>query len=103
MANAENLKLIRLLNGEEVMAEVVRDGKESMLIRNAVRIMVMPNKADPSNPSVGLAPFMQFSEDKELTLNRYCVITVATPLNEFVNQYNTIFGGIVVPDTKIIT
>ena len=100
---ATNLKLIRLLNGEELMAEVVRDGKDSLDIKNPVRIMVVPNKTDPSNPNVGLAPFMQFSDDKELTLNRYCVITIATPLKEFVNQYNTIFGGIVVPDTKIIT
>ena len=105
MANVENIKIIRLLNGEEIIAEVTSDSGQIITIRNAIRIVVMPNKADPSVPNVGMAPFMQFTEDKDLTLNKNCVITVATPLTEFVNQYNSVFGGLVVPPTsaKIIT
>jgi hypothetical protein len=102
MANVENLKIIRLLSGEEIMAEVVTDSGTALSVKNAIRIVVMPNSADPKAPTVGLAPFMQFSEDKELTLNKNCVITTATPMKEFVNQYNTVFGGIVVPDSKLI-
>ena len=102
MANVENLKIIRMISGEEIMAEVVTDSGTVLSVKNAIRIVVMPNSADPKAPTVGLAPFMQFSEDKELTLNKNCVITTATPMKEFVNQYNTVFGGIVVPDSKLI-
>jgi hypothetical protein len=102
MANAENVKIIRLLSGEEIMAEVVSDNGTVLSVKNPLRIVVVPSKGDPSAPSVGLAPFMQFSEDKDLTLNKNCVITTATPMKEFVNQYNTVFGGIVVPDSKLI-
>lgn len=104
MANVENLFLIRLTTGEEIMGEIlVRDDK-IVQVKNPVRIVVMPSKTDPKNPSVAFAPFIQWSDDKELTLNANHVITTATPISEFVNQYNGMFGGLVIPPaSKIIT
>ena len=102
MANVEKLKIIRLLSGEEIIAEVTSDSGTVVTIKNALRIVVMPNKADPNTPSVGLAPFVQFTDEKELTLNKNCVITTATPVADFVNQYNSVFGGLVVPNSKLI-
>lgn len=98
---ANNLKLFRFL-GEEAIAELVSENDKSYHIRNAVRIVIMPNKTDPNNPNVGLAPFLQFSDDKELTIDKSHVIVVATPLADFVNQYNSIFGGVIIPDSKLI-
>lgn len=102
MANVKELKIIRMLTGEELIAEVIADGVQTIKVRNALRIVLMPSRNDPNNPTVGLAPYLQFSEDKELTLNKNCVITLATPIDEFVNQYNTTFGGLVVPNSKLI-
>lgn len=102
MANVENLKIIRMLTGEELIAEILEDAYETIKVKNALRIVVMPSKTDPSAPTVGLAPYLQFSEDKELTLNKNCVITTATPVADFVNQYNSVFGGLVVPNSKLI-
>ena len=100
MANVENLKIVHLLSGEQVIAEVVKDTTHELKVRNAIRIVVVPNKADPNVPSVGFAPFIQFTDDKDLTLNKNCVITIVTPMKEFVNQYNSVFGGLVVPETS---
>lgn len=102
MANVENLKIIRLSTGEEILAEVVDENQSHIELRNPVRIIVVPSKADPQNPSVGFAPFMQWTEDKTLTINTTHIITSATPIAEFVNQYNGMFGGIVVPNSKLI-
>ena len=99
---ANNVKLIRFLTGEEIMAEVLEDAYETIKIKNAVRIVMFPNQADPKNPQVGLAPYLQFSDDKELTINKNCVITIATPVSEFLNQYNSIHGGIQIPTSKLI-
>ena len=99
---ANNVKLIRFLTGEEVMAEVISDSGTVLSIKNAVRIVMFPNQADPKNPQVGLAPYLQFSDDKELTINKNCVITIATPVPEFINQYNSIHGGIQIPTSKLI-
>ena len=75
----------------------------SLTVKNAVRIVVIPDQMNPKSPQVGLAPFLQFSDQKELVINKSLVITTATPLTDFVNQYNSLFGGIQVPTSKIIT
>ena len=97
MANVENLSIIRLSTGEEIMAEVLIHDEKIFQVKNPVRIVVVPSKTDPNNPSVAFAPYMQWTDDKTLTLNANHVITSATPITEFVNQYNGMFGGIVVP------
>ena len=103
MANVENLKIIHLSTGEEILAEVLEENITVVKIKNPVRIVVIPSKTDPKNPSVGFAPFMQWSDDKTLTLNAKHVMLTATPIAEFVNQYNSAFGGIVVPKSGLIT
>jgi hypothetical protein len=75
----------------------------TLTVKNAVRIVVIPDKMDPKTPQVGLAPYLQFSDAKELTFNRNLVVTTATPLVDFVNQYNSLFGGIQLATSKIIT
>ena len=99
---ANNVKLIRML-GEEVIAEVVSEGDTTITVKNAVRIVVIPDQVNPKNPQVGLAPFLQFSEDKEMVINKSLVITVVNPMTDFINQYNSLFGGIQLPSSKIIT
>ena len=103
MANTDNLRILLLTTKEEVMGEVLISDDKIVQVKNPVRVVVVPSKADPQNPQVGFMPFMQWTEDKTLTLNANHVITTATPIAEFVNQYNGMFGGIVVPKTGIIT
>jgi hypothetical protein len=100
---AANVTLIKFLGGEEVLAEVVTDSGTSISVKNAVRIVVIPDQLNPKTPQVGLAPYLQFSEDKDLTFNKSLIVTTATPVTEFVNQYNSLFGGIQLPSSKIIT
>jgi hypothetical protein len=100
---AANVTLIKFLGGEEILAEVVSDNDASIQVKNAVRIVVIPDQLNPKTPQVGLAPYLQFSDTKELTFNRNLVVTTATPLTDFVNQYNSLFGGIQLATSKIIT
>lgn len=100
---ASNVTLIKFLGGEEILAEVVSENVTSINVKNAVRIVVIPDQLNPKSPQVGLAPYLQFSEDKELTFNRSLVVTTATPLTDFINQYNSLFGGIQLATSKIIT
>ena len=103
MADTKNLLLLRLSTGEEIMGEVLVHSDKIYQIKNPVRVLVVPSKTDPNNPSVGFAPFIQWTDDKDLTLNASHVITTASPITEFINQYNGMFGGIVVPKSGIIT
>jgi hypothetical protein len=100
---ATNVTLIKFLGGEEVIAEVLSETDNTLTVKNPVRIVVIPDRMDAKTPQVGLAPYLQFSETKELTFNRNLVVTTAVPLTDFLNQYNSLFGGIQLPSSKIIT
>ena len=99
---ATNIKLLKLINGEELVSEIINDEGSTVKIKNPVRIIMMPSKADPKTPSVGLAPWAEFSEDKEIVLDKSHILCMMKPIREFINQYNSIFGGIVLPSSKLI-
>ena len=96
-----NAQIIKLITGEELLAEVV--GDDTMVrVKNPVRIVVMPNKIDPKTPNIGFAPWAEFSDDKEFTLDKSHIVAIMTPIKEFVNQYSSMFGGLVVPKSNLI-
>lgn len=99
---ATNVKILRFLN-EEIIAEVLTETDTTVTVKNPLRVVVMPNKADPSNPSVGFAPYCEWITEDTLTLSKNMLVFQATPITVFLNQYNSQFGGLIVPDTKIIT
>lgn len=101
MATVENLKLIRFLTGEEVIAELVSETNDTLTLKNPVRVVVVPG-TDPNNPKVGFAPFASWSDDKVLTISRFHVTFTATPITDFVNNYNGMFGGLVLPKSEIL-
>lgn len=98
---ATNLKIIKLVTGDDLLAEVTENSIATVTFKNPVRIVVVPTK-DPRSPSVGFAPWGEFSEDKEFTIDKYNILCIMAPIKEFVNQYNTMFGGIVAPSSKLI-
>ena len=104
---AANVKILKLLTGEDLLTEVLphvpgSDPKQ-IVVKNPVRIVVMPNRMDPKTPSIGLAPWAEFSDDKTFTLDKFHVIAIMTPAKEFINQYNSMFGGLVLPTGGLIT
>ena len=101
---AANIKIIKLITGEELLAEVTISSPipTSITMKNPVRIVVMPNKLDPKTPNVGFAPWAEFSEDKTFDLDKAHILAIINPIKDFVNQYNTMFGGLVVPSSNLI-
>ena len=98
-----SVKIIKLLNGEDLIAKILPSSGLILKIENPVRIVVMPNKIDPKTPNVGLAPCAEFSDDKVFELDKSHVLAIMTPVKEFVNQYSSIFGGLVLPTGNLIT
>jgi len=98
---ANNIKIFKLITGEEIMAELLGQDSLGVRFKNAVRIVIMPGKT-MSDANVGLAPWSQFSSDVDLVIDKSHIICILTPIQEFVNQYNSMFGGIVSPSKKLI-
>lgn len=97
-----SVKIIKLITGEELLAEIMPSSESICKIKNPVRIIVMPNKIDPKTPNIGFAPWAEFSDEKEFVLDKSHVLATMTPINEFANQYNSMFGGLVVPKSNLI-
>jgi hypothetical protein len=101
---AANIKLIKILNGEEIIADVTSETSDTIIIKNPVRIVVMPQppQMQATQPKIGLAPWAEFADDKAIILNKTHILAMMNPIKEFINQYNTIFGGIVTAPSGLI-
>lgn len=96
----KNVMLYRLITGELILAEEWDDDEGegyTYLLKNPVKIVVIPSRADPQNPTVGLAHWNEFSEDKLVSVRAEHVITRTTPIQQFVDQYKQMFGKILMP------
>jgi hypothetical protein len=99
---AANVKILKLITGEELLGEILPGGPSVCEIKNPVRIVVMPNKMDPKTPNVGFAPWAEFSDQKTFIIDKSHVLCIIDPITEFVNQYNSMFGGLVLPTSNLI-
>ena len=99
---SKNIKIIKLVTGEQVMAEVISDSVGILKVSNPTLIVMMPPKTQSQQPSVGLAPWAEFSDDKEISIDKLHVIAIMTPIKEFIDQYNMIFSKIITPKSNLI-
>ena len=94
----KDVKLIRMITGEEIVAEVL-DWKNGVLtIQNALLVI-------PQQGQVGFAPWATVinPEMPEIGLDMKHVIYSVEVAEPVVNQYNEIFGSnIVLPDKQLI-
>ena len=98
---ASNLKLVRLFTGEDILADIVEVGDKFIKVKDPVRVVVVPSK-DETQPGIALAPFTHWSKDKEIDIYVHVVMCIMEPITEFKNQYNAIFGGLVMSENKLI-
>ena len=95
------VKIVRLRSSEDVIGDVGSENSESIRVSNPAMLMPV---GDPrgGNVQMGLAPWMPFSDQKEIDFPRDWVLVVVDPVQDLVNNYNQAFGsGIVVPQVKV--
>lgn len=97
-----DIKIVKLITGEELLAKILPSSIDILKMENPVRVVVIPNKIDPKTPNVGFAPWAEFSDDKVFEVDKRHVLTVISPIKEFINQYNTMFGKLIVPNSNLI-
>lgn len=95
-----NVALIKMGSGEDVVAELVREEDDVLVINNPI-VMV------PQGQQVGFAPWSPFLADSvnELVIRRSYVVYVSEPKAEVAKNYTEIFSPIITPKGagKIIT
>ena len=91
-----DIKLIRLITGEEIIAEVV-DWKNGILtVKNGLTII-------PHQDQVGFAPWATVisKENPEITISKTHLVYVAEVQEDVCKKYNEMFGSkLITPDSK---
>lgn len=91
-----NVKLFRIITGEEVVAEVVSETETTMTVQNGIVAL-------PTNTGVGFAPWATVisKEKPEITISREHIVYVAEVQEDVAKKYNEMFGSkLITPENK---
>lgn len=93
-----NVKIVRMMNGEELIGELVNDNATSFKLRNVAVVHMMPTQSGGMN--IGLLPFAPYAEEREFIFDTNHRTTTFTPGVDLLNNYNRMYGsGLVVAKT----
>lgn len=84
------VKIIRLMNGEEIIGSMSQTG-DTVSVTDPVIIQMIPN----GEGQVGLAmiPFAPYAEEDTFIFSWAHIVTAYTPSKDLYNQYNRKFGS----------
>ena len=93
-----NIKLFRIITGEEVIAELVSEDDTTVTIQNGLVVI-------PSGQSVGFAPWAYTinKEEPEITVSRSHIIFIAKVDEGIETKYDQVYGTgakLITPDKK---
>ena len=90
------VKLLRVITGEEMVAEIVEENAAEVTLKNALVVI-------PTQQSVGFAPWATVidRENPEVTVSRTHIVYVANLDESIRNKYDEIYGSkLVKPEKK---
>ena len=91
-----DVKLIRIITGEEIIAEVLEETASYIKVQNGLVVL-------PSAQCVGFAPWATVIsiENPEITVQKTHVVYVADVQEDVAQKYNEMFGSkLVTPSPK---
>ena len=91
-----DVKLIRIVTGEEIIAEVLSETDDTITVQNG--LVVLPNAQ-----GVGFAPWATVisKDEPEITMKKTFIVYVASVQNDVAQKYNEMFGSkLVTPSPK---
>lgn len=90
------VKLLRVITGEEIVAEIVEENAAEVTLKNALVVI-------PTQQSVGFAPWATVidRENPEVTVSRTHIVYIANLDESIRNKYDEIYGSkLVKPEKK---
>jgi len=93
-----DVKLFRIITGEEVIAELVSEDSTSIVVKNGLVVL-------PTNNGVGFAPWATVisKDNPDITLSRGHIVYIAELQEEVAKKYNEMFGSkLITPNDKKI-
>ena len=94
-----DIKCVKLITDQDLIGKVEFDVLGNINITDPAMIVMIPSESS-EKMSLGLVPWVQYSEQKTFRLEKSNVLTTFDPVLNVLNNYNRIYGsGIVVAKT----
>ena len=95
-----NIKLLRLVTGEDVLTEILDSGDIAYKIKNPLIVYIRPTETGV--PTVGMSQWIPYSADKEFTVKHDKIVVTSNPAEDLRTQYDRVYGaGIIMPSTTL--
>ena len=91
-----NCKLIRIVTGEEIIAEVLSETDNTITVQNGLVVL-------PSAQGVGFAPWATVisKDEPEIEMSKNHIVYVVAVQDDVAKKYNEMFGSkLITPDAK---
>ena len=91
-----NCKLIRIVTGEEIIAEVLSETDDTITVQNGLVVL-------PSAQGVGFAPWATVisKDEPEIEMSKNHIVYVVAVQDDVAKKYNEMFGSkLITPDAK---
>lgn len=96
-----SIEVLRLVNGEDIIADVERPDGDVIVLNNPAKIALFPTEEGAMG--IGLIPWIPYSEDDKFEILESNVMCLITAPDELINEYNEKYGsGIVTPPKNLI-
>ena len=87
---------VQLLNGTDLIGSItgIGDHTDFITIEDPAQVAMMPSQGGTSNSmSIGLLPWIPYSEESKFVISKDKIVTSFTPSVDLINNYNRIFGS----------
>lgn len=91
-----DVKLIRMITGEEIIAEIVSETDDTITVQNGLVVL-------PSAQGVGFAPWATVisKEEPEIEMSKNHIVYVVAVQEDVSSKYNEMFGSkLKLPESK---
>lgn len=100
MINLSRVKQLKLVTGEEIMAEVIEEDERDVFIRNVLAIQF--HNLEDGSRMYTFKLFMCYQDDPErmLLLKIDKIVAIANPIEEMLNQYTSAVSSMIEEDEE---
>ena len=91
------VKLVRMWSGEDVIADIVKEDSDSIVITNP--IVAVPSQ---QQGQIAFAPWSPLLQKDKLEITKKYVVYIGDPQEEIIEQYNSMFGKLSKPTKQLI-
>ena len=97
------IKGMKLVTGEEIIADIENSGDNRYKLKNPVQLRVVPAQIAGGAPQMGFMPFPSFGKESEaVVIEPLHVVYLYEPVEDIVSNYKSFFSGILTPSSKQI-